>query len=80
MNDYVAISFSGGKDSTALVLRMIELGDHIDEVVYCDTYKEFPSMYEHVNKIKEIVENKGIKFTTLKAPKSFDYWMFKYEP
>jgi tRNA(Ile)-lysidine synthase TilS/MesJ len=39
---YTVVSFSGGKDSTAMLLKMLELGEPIDEVVCCDTYKEFP--------------------------------------
>lgn len=77
--DWVVASFSGGKDSTAMVLRMIELGEHIDEVLFCDTYKEFPAMYRHVQKVKEIIEQAGIKFTEIKNPKTFDYLMFNHE-
>lgn len=40
---YHVASFSGGKDNTAMVLRMIELGYHIDEVMFCDTTMEFPA-------------------------------------
>jgi 3'-phosphoadenosine 5'-phosphosulfate sulfotransferase (PAPS reductase)/FAD synthetase len=79
MKDYIVVSFSGGKDSTAMLLRMIELGEHIDEVVCCDTYKEFPAMYRHIEKVKKVVEDAGIKFTMLKADKSFDYFMFNHE-
>lgn len=39
---YYVVSFSGGKDSTAMLLRLLELNYPIDEVVCCDTYKEFP--------------------------------------
>jgi 3'-phosphoadenosine 5'-phosphosulfate sulfotransferase (PAPS reductase)/FAD synthetase len=76
MKDYIVASFSGGKDSTAMVLHMIELGEHIDEVVCCDTYKEFPAMYRHIEKVKKVVEGAGIKFTMLRAEKSFDWQMF----
>lgn len=72
--DYIVVSFSGGKDSTAMLLRMIELGEKIDEVITCDTYKEFPAMYRHLDKVKAIVENAGIKYTKLKNEKSFDYF------
>ena len=65
MNDYIVCNFSGGKDSTAMVLRMIELGEHIDEVVCCDTYKEFPAMYRHIDRVKKIIEEHGIKFQML---------------
>lgn len=76
---YYVASFSGGKDSTAMVLRLIELGEHIDEVVCCDTYKEFPAMYRHIAKVKEIIENAGIKFTHLRNQYSFDYLMFEHK-
>lgn len=78
--DYIIVSFSGGKDSTAMLLKLIDLGEPIDEVVCCDTYKEFPQMYEHIDKIKKIVEECGIKFTTLRHTRSFDEWMFEYAP
>ena len=69
--DYHVVSFSGGKDSTAMLLHMIELGMPIDEVLYCDTWMEFPAMERHIEKIKNFVENVGIKFVTLKNEKSF---------
>ena len=77
---YHVVSFSGGKDSTAMVLRMIELGEHIDEVICCDTYKEFPAMYRHIEKVRKVIEDAGIKFTMLRNEKSFDYLMFDHEP
>ena len=80
MSDYIVASFSGGKDSTAMVLRMIELGEHIDEVVCCDTTKEFPAMYRHIEKVKKVIEDAGIKFTMLTAEKDFEYYLTKYEP
>lgn len=79
MKDYIVVSFSGGKDSTAMLLHMIELGEPVDEVVCCDTYKEFPAMYRHIEKVKKVVEAAGIKFTTLRSEKSFDYLMFDVE-
>ena len=75
---YIVVSFSGGKDSTAMLLRMMELGEHIDEVVCCDTYKEFPAMYRHIDKVKDVVEHAGIKFTMLRNERSFDYLMFEH--
>lgn len=79
MRDYVVVSFSGGKDSTAMLLRMIELGEHIDEVITCDTYMEFPAMYRHIDKIEQVVEAAGIKFTRLQNEHTFYYHMFDYQ-
>lgn len=77
---YYVVSFSGGKDSTALLLRLLELQEPIDEVIFCDTYKEFPQMYQHIEKVKAVVEAAGIRFTELRNEKSFDYYMFEHEP
>ena len=61
-----------------MVLRTIELGNPLNEVIFCDTSKEFPSMYQHLERMKEIIESVGIKFTILKSEKSFDYYMFEH--
>lgn len=74
-DSYVIVSFSGGKDSTAMLLHMMELGEQIDEVINVDTGMEFPEMYDHIEKVRQIVEDAGIKFTTLKAEKSFEYYL-----
>lgn len=39
------VSFSGGKDSTAMLLRLIEEKKPIDEIIFCDTGKEFPDLF-----------------------------------
>ena len=72
----VIVSFSGGKDSTWMLLEMIKRKEHIDEVVFFDTGWEFPQMLRHVEKIKVLVESNGIIFTTLHPRESFDYFMF----
>ena len=43
------ISLSGGKDSTALLLRMLEEKMPVDVILFCDTGLEFPQMYEHLD-------------------------------
>lgn len=77
---YYAASFSGGKDSTAMVLHLMELGQPIDEVIFCDTTMEFPAMLRHVEKVKRIIEDAGIKFTTLRSEKDFEYLMLYHAP
>lgn len=72
---YHVASFSGGKDSTAMVLHMIERGDHLDEVMFCDTTMEFPGMIRHVEKVKKVVEAAGIKFTELRSERDFEYYL-----
>ena len=73
--EYHVVSFSGGKDSTAMVLHMIERGDHIDEVYCCNTTMEFPAMYRHIEKVKKVVEAAGIKFTILEPEHDFEYYL-----
>lgn len=73
----IIVSFSGGKDSTWMLLELIRRGEHIDEVVFFDTGWEFPQMLRHVEKIKKLVEGNGITFTTLHPKRSFDYLMFE---
>lgn len=77
---YHVANFSGGKDSTAMVLHMIERCDPLDEVVFCDTTMEFPGMIRHVEKVKRVVESAGIKFTTLRAEHDFKYYLIEHYP
>lgn len=79
MSDYITVSFSGGKDSTAMLLHMIELGEHIDEVITADTGLEFPAMYDHIARVDKVIQSHGIKHTTLKASESFEDIMLNRE-
>lgn len=74
------VSFSGGKDSTAMLLRMLEEGHTIDLIVCCDTTKEFPQMYRHIEKVNNYIKEKyGKEIIVLRADKDFDYYMFEHE-
>ena len=66
------ISFSGGKDSTAMLLMMIEKKMQVDEIVFCDTGMEFSEMYKHIKQVEEYIER---SITTLKANHSFEYYL-----
>lgn len=61
------ISFSGGKDSTAMLLRMLEEGMPVDLIIYCDTGLEFPAMYDHIAKVEQ---NIGREITKLKPERA----------
>ena len=63
---YIA-SFSGGKDSTAMVLRLIEDKRPLDKVVFFDTQMEFKSVYQIVDKVEELCKTNGIEFIRLRA-------------
>ena len=70
------VSFSGGKDSTAMLLRMVEEGYPIDIILYCDTGLEFPEMEDHIRKVEDYI---GRKITVIKAEKDFMYWASEHE-
>ncbi|MDE7202135.1 MAG: phosphoadenosine phosphosulfate reductase family protein [Lachnospiraceae bacterium] len=67
------VSFSGGKDSTAMLLKMIEEGIPIDCILFCDTGLEFPQMYEHIDKVER---ETGLTITRVKPDMDFEYLMF----
>lgn len=69
------VSFSGGKDSTAMLLGMLERKMPIDCVLFCDTGIEFPAMYDHISKVEETA---GIKITRVKPERSFEYLMLEH--
>lgn len=64
------VSFSGGKDSTAMLLMMLEKGIKVDRVICVDTTKEFPQMYAHIKKVQALIEPLKIEIVKI----DFDYW------
>lgn len=64
------VSFSGGKDSTAMLLMLIEKGVRIDDIIFCDTGKEFPDMLKHISEVEKYI---GRSITKLTPEESFDY-------
>ena len=70
------VQFSGGKDSTCMLLMMLERRMQIDDIIFCDTGMEFPSMYEHIDRVEQYI---GRKITRLKPPHSFVYYFAEYE-
>ena len=63
-------SFSGGKDSTYLVLRLHELGIKMADIVYFDTGWEFPHMESHIAQVEDIIKQ---KITRLVPRENFDF-------
>ena len=68
------LSLSGGKDSTALAVYMMDRNPDM-EYIFCDTGKELPETYEYLNKIEAVL---GKKIERLNSEYSFDHWIKVY--
>ena len=71
------VSFSGGKDSTALLLRMLESGMPVDIILYNDTGLEFPQMTEHIDKVEQYIKKyTDIGITRIKPEHPFEFYFY----
>ena len=66
------VKFSGGKDSTAMLLMMLERGLPVDEIIFCDTGLEYPEVYEHIQAVEKFT---GRQITVLHPPHTFEYFL-----
>lgn len=73
------VQFSGGKDSTAMINKMLEMDIQIDEVVFFDGGWEFDSVYKNIDTYNDKMAHLGIPFTILKPSKDFDWFAFEKE-
>ena len=75
------VNLSGGKDSTAMLLMLLEKECPVDYILFADTGKDFPQMHDHLRKLTEYIKvhhPTAPPITILKAEKSFDYLMFDH--
>lgn len=73
------VSFSGGKDSTAMLIRMLELGMQVDRIVFADTKYEFEEMYEYIDKVEKYIQNRfgtQYKIQKITTDEDFEEWIF----
>ena len=70
-------SVSFGKDSLAMLLRLLEENYPLDAVVFYDTGMEFGAIYRIRDKIKPILDKQGIEFVELHPPEPFIYSMLE---
>ena len=78
MDIFHAVSLSGGKDSTAMLLMMLEHDMPVDCVIYADTGMEFPAMYDHLTKVDDFLfQKRKLHITHLKHSEGFEYLMFE---
>lgn len=76
MSNYYIASCSGGKDSLAMVLRLILEKRPLNEILFYDTGMEFLAIYKLWFELKTYAEACGIKCTVIKPSCSFLYKMF----
>lgn len=73
---YYIASVSFGKDSLAMLLKLIKKKYPLDEVIFYDTGMEFQCIYKIRDKIIPLLNKYNIKFTQLNPIQSFEYKMF----
>ena len=78
------VNFSGGKDSTAMLIRMLEENMKVDEIIFCKVMAtktiggELPEMYEYIEKIDNYIqETYNKKITVITQEKSFEDYFYK---
>lgn len=71
-------SLSGGQDSTAMTLRLLELKAPLDYILFTDTGYELPEMYEYIAKLNKYFKTKFDKeIITLEPKTSIQEWAVK---
>ena len=78
------VSFSGGKDSTAMLLRMLEINDDeqypVDRILFADTDFEFPELYEYIKTVQKYLDDnypeRGLVIEHVRSKKSWEHWFF----
>ena len=71
-------SCSCGKDSLAMVYKIMEEKLPLDEIVFYDTGMEFKAIYQNWAKLTAYAEQRGIKCVTLRPKCPFKYMMFDH--
>lgn len=74
----IVANLSGGRDSTAMLIRFLELGNKIDYIIFCDTGFEFPEMYDYIDKLDLYIQrNFNQSITRLDSSKEIERWAFE---
>ena len=75
--DLHIVSFSGGKDSTAMLLRLLESGMPVDMILFNDTGLEFEQLYDHINRVEQyITKYTDVGVTRVLPEQPFEYYFF----
>lgn len=74
---YYIVSCSMGKDSLALLLKLIELEYPIDIVLFYNTGMEFRAIYDIRDRVRAMCTHYGIRFVELEPEYPFVYCMLE---
>ena len=67
------VMLSGGRDSSSMLVHLLELGKQVDYILFCDTGVEFPEMYDYIDKLDIwLQERYNKKITRLKPKKTMN--------
>jgi len=69
LSDKNIVSFSGGKDSTAMLHLLLSKGVKVSHVLYFETGWDFPQMEAH---IRQVEANTGIKIVRVRYYRHFE--------
>lgn len=65
----IVASFGGGVNSTAMLIGMVERGEHCDLILFADTGGEKPHTYEHVERFSKWLKFVGMpEIVTVRSP------------
>lgn len=76
-HSYYTLSLSGGKDSLALFLKILDEGVRLDEVVTVDLGDEYQATYDVLLFVASICMKERIKFTVIRIPETEEYQKYK---
>ena len=78
--DFFVANLSGGKDSSCMVLKLLEEKYPVDLILFCDTQLEFFEMYNHLDKFEQYIKRyTDIGITRIKPEKPFEYYFLEHE-
>ena len=72
-------SVSWGKDSLAMLLKLMEHGEPLDEVVFFDTGMEFQAIYDTRDRVLPLLRQECIRYTELQ-PRHPMWWSMFCRP
>lgn len=73
MKHIASVSF--GKDSLYMLLRLIETGTPLDEVVFYDTGMEFQAIYDARDAVLPLLAKHGIAYKELTPPRTVPFFI-----